>query len=1170
MLIGEAPGYWESQERRPFTGKSGRELDAFLSRVHLYRETIYVTNLCKQQPPFINGKQQPPTQEDIRRDTPELIAELAAVRPRWIGAIGRYATRFLTGLDLSMESSHGLCYSLSGAIGNQLRTSVSGGRRSDDGNRRDDADAAAGRGKPATFLRASGTGTASSVHRFQRRGMDVPGGANSGGKSGSSVHAQPEDEMPLRLSAARIQIDAGDEDQAAWIDDCIVVPLYHPAAGIHNPELSPLVFWDIAQFAKYATGRLPPLSPCDEHHRPHYERIIDFSSTSGSGPQHLVDHGAEAVTGLLRHTPLIAIDTEGYPHDPFSIQFSAHPGTGYVVRADAARAIAALRRQLFTGTAMLIGHNWLGVDLDICRALGIDLDDLGVRGWDRVEDTMLMLFCLRLHPLGLKPISRRLLGATQRDYAEVIAPAERRLALAYIKRAIAARACPACEGTGKVPTYSKLSRQQLARLVVRRSSPHDVYIGRPSKWGNPFKIGQDGTRDEVIQKFRTYLYADQVLREQCREELNGKVLACHCAPLACHGAVLAEIANGKLLKSSSKCTARGCIDGGLWPARQQQLDYDWDTGRWKFKTGWQVGRYLRSLQKDIEAGKFDDLGEDADEPSAEDEGDERKPRTIRQRWNNWDEDIRGPVEELLGPMPQPTLRDVPAKEADDYAARDADLTLRIYPRIRALIDEAELYPAYRLDMNVIPVAAEMQRNGMPVDIPKLQALTERLRSENDIILAKLHHLARRAINPASGDQVAALLFGEQQLVYDDDDARDFQPVSFDLVSEKRTKTGKRASTDDKVLEGVKLKYSAQPDVVEVVQLILDYRMRHKIITTYTEKIPGSRERSGWRSCFAAPAQNSGRGLRSGGRTTPASSPASGRRPQQPSVGRAGTPSTSRTSPSATRAERISAAPSAAALLRRRAAFSAQRTIRKSSCASSPPSPATTTCCVRSARGWTYTSSAPPVLGECRTRSWPSAAPPATPKPKTSATAQRNLNFGIVFGITPRGLQAQMELRGLRYTLDDCEQLIRTWVGEIFPGIGEFIRDTHTQARREGLSRTPLGHIRYAPAVWSTTPSIREEALRQLVNFRIQGGAAEALKAGLRDLWRRGRPQLDSADVLMLMSVHDENIFQLPDTDEAREVTAAVVETYMCNPIPLPNGVQITTKVKFARDWGALK
>lgn len=60
-----------------------------------------------------------------------------------------------------------------------------------------------------------------------------------------------------------------------------------------------------------------------------------------------------------------------------------------------------------------------------------------------------------------------------------------------------------------------------------------IYIGRKSKWGNPFIIGRDGTRSQVIEKFRR-----EVLPDLDLSELRGKHLVCHCAPLPCHGDVI--------------------------------------------------------------------------------------------------------------------------------------------------------------------------------------------------------------------------------------------------------------------------------------------------------------------------------------------------------------------------------------------------------------------------------------------------------------------------------------------------------------------------------------------------------------------------------------------------------------------------------------------------------
>lgn len=79
-------------------------------------------------------------------------------------------------------------------------------------------------------------------------------------------------------------------------------------------------------------------------------------------------------------------------------------------------------------------------------------------------------------------------------------------------------------------------------VVHCKRSNYDVYIGRPSKWGNPFSIGKDGTRSQVIEKYRAYLLSNDDLLNAL-PELKGKVLGCWCAPLACHGDVLSELAN---------------------------------------------------------------------------------------------------------------------------------------------------------------------------------------------------------------------------------------------------------------------------------------------------------------------------------------------------------------------------------------------------------------------------------------------------------------------------------------------------------------------------------------------------------------------------------------------------------------------------------------------------
>jgi hypothetical protein len=96
----------------------------------------------------------------------------------------------------------------------------------------------------------------------------------------------------------------------------------------------------------------------------------------------------------------------------------------------------------------------------------------------------------------------------------------------------------------------------MARVLNKRKDkiPADaIYVGRPSKWGNPFShipVGthrwQVKTRKEAAEKFRAWVMLPEqsTLRKEAKRELRGKNLVCYCAPLDCHAYVWFEIVNG--------------------------------------------------------------------------------------------------------------------------------------------------------------------------------------------------------------------------------------------------------------------------------------------------------------------------------------------------------------------------------------------------------------------------------------------------------------------------------------------------------------------------------------------------------------------------------------------------------------------------------------------------
>ena len=87
-----------------------------------------------------------------------------------------------------------------------------------------------------------------------------------------------------------------------------------------------------------------------------------------------------------------------------------------------------------------------------------------------------------------------------------------------------------------------------SKVVHCKKEAYDVYIGRPSKWGNPYShlLGKGQfhvpTIAEAIEKYEDYLYSSEYLLSQIHT-LKGKTLGCWCAPNACHGDILWKFAN---------------------------------------------------------------------------------------------------------------------------------------------------------------------------------------------------------------------------------------------------------------------------------------------------------------------------------------------------------------------------------------------------------------------------------------------------------------------------------------------------------------------------------------------------------------------------------------------------------------------------------------------------
>lgn len=96
-----------------------------------------------------------------------------------------------------------------------------------------------------------------------------------------------------------------------------------------------------------------------------------------------------------------------------------------------------------------------------------------------------------------------------------------------------------------MPVINKPHYKGLTISEIISQFPNTIYIGRPSIWGNPYVIGKDGTREEVLQKYKQYLgrkIKSGEISIRKLASLYGKNLLCSCAPRPCHGDILEKAA----------------------------------------------------------------------------------------------------------------------------------------------------------------------------------------------------------------------------------------------------------------------------------------------------------------------------------------------------------------------------------------------------------------------------------------------------------------------------------------------------------------------------------------------------------------------------------------------------------------------------------------------------
>lgn len=103
MFVGEAPGYHEDQQGRPFVGQAGKLLEQLLAGIGLSREQVFIANVLKSRPP--NNRD--PKPEEIAACQPYLWRQIELIKPKVICTLGNFATKLLSGDQAGITRVHG-------------------------------------------------------------------------------------------------------------------------------------------------------------------------------------------------------------------------------------------------------------------------------------------------------------------------------------------------------------------------------------------------------------------------------------------------------------------------------------------------------------------------------------------------------------------------------------------------------------------------------------------------------------------------------------------------------------------------------------------------------------------------------------------------------------------------------------------------------------------------------------------------------------------------------------------------------------------------------------------------------------------------------------------------------------------------------------------------------
>jgi DNA polymerase-1 len=422
---------------------------------------------------------------------------------------------------------------------------------------------------------------------------------------------------------------------------------------------------------------------------------------------------------------------------------------------------------------------------------------------------------------------------------------------------------------------------------------------------------------------------------------------------------------------------------------------------------------------------------------------------------------------------QVTFDCVAIDKATEYAAEDADVTLRLWSALKPRLAAERVTTVYETLERAMPsVLARMERRGISIDRQVLSRLSGEFAQKQGALEEEIKQLAGEPLNPGSPKQLGDILFGKMA-----------------LPGGTKTKTG-QWSTGARELEELAEQGHALP------RKILDWRQVSKLRSTYTEALPTYVNPTTHRvhTSYALAATSTGR--------LSSSDPNLQNIPIRTEEGR-----------------KIRRAFVAAPGMKLVSADYSQIELRLLSEVAEVPT-------LRQAFKDgvdIHAMTASEMFGVL-----------VKDMPSDIRRRAKAINFGIIYGISAFGLANQLSIER-----EEAGAYIKKYF-ERFPGIRDYMDETREFCRANGYVLTLFGRKCHYPDIKAGNPSIRSFNERAAINARLQGSAADIIRRAMMRM--EGALAKDKLSAQMLLQVHDELVFEVPEGEVAK--TLPVVKKVM--------------------------